>query len=96
MRRADAASSAASLAVTGRAFRTVVPCAIHLVGSLITVGFHVPRNERLADLDPTSAEAATVWAEYQVAWTALNHVRVVACLAAAGVWAVALTQRASP
>jgi uncharacterized membrane protein len=43
----------------------------------------VPRNAAMAALDPNSAEAVRLWADYLEAWTAWNHVRAAAALAAA-------------
>ncbi|HLG55394.1 MAG TPA: anthrone oxygenase family protein [Vicinamibacterales bacterium] len=49
---------------------------------LVTMVFNVPRNDALAQVSPTSAEAARLWAAYLSAWTAWNHVRTVAALGA--------------
>lgn len=57
---------------------------LYLVGALlVTIVCNVPRNDALAALDPNSAEAATLWVRYVAGWTAWNHVRGVAALAAA-------------
>ena len=57
---------------------------LYLVGSfLVTMWFNVPRNNTLARLTATAPESAVVWKEYLGAWTAWNHVRTVASLAAA-------------
>ncbi|HYI93760.1 MAG TPA: anthrone oxygenase family protein [Bryobacteraceae bacterium] len=62
----------------------VSAAAVYIVGSfLVTMLFNVPRNNMLARLIPTSSEAATVWKEYVAGWTAWNHVRTFAALAAA-------------
>jgi len=45
--------------------------------------FNVPLNNALAAVDPASADGARVWAGYFTRWTAWNHVRTVAALAAA-------------
>jgi uncharacterized membrane protein len=56
---------------------------LNLVGSfLVTIVFNVPRNSALAAVDPASAEGARVWSRYLVTWTAWNHVRTLASLAA--------------
>jgi len=52
-------------------------------GFVVTAAFNVPRNEALAALTPTSPEAADRWRDYVATWTAWNHVRTGACLAAA-------------
>jgi uncharacterized membrane protein len=41
-------------------------------------------------VDPESEEGARVWGTYLVEWTRMNHVRTVAGLAAAGLFALAL------
>jgi uncharacterized membrane protein len=65
--------------------------AIYLIGEIVTtLGYHVPRNNALARVDPESEEGARVWRTYLVEWTRMNHVRTVAGLAAAGLFAVAL------
>ncbi|MGH2714816.1 MAG: DUF1772 domain-containing protein [Thermoleophilaceae bacterium] len=65
--------------------------ALYLVGDIgLTIGYHVPRNEALARVDPASSEGARLWSRYLVEWTRLNHVRAGAALAAAALLAVAL------
>lgn len=61
---------------------------------LVTMVFNVPRNDSLAKLTPTSAEAAGPWATYLSTWTAWNHVRTIAALAAMVSFIVALRLRA--
>ena len=57
---------------------------LYIVGTfLVTMVFNVPRNNALAAVDPASAEGARLWASYLSGWTAWNHVRTVAALAAA-------------
>lgn len=64
---------------------------LYLGGSLlVTVVFNVPRNERLAGLDPGSAQAAEYWAAYLHEWSRWNHVRSVASIASAACSAGAL------
>ncbi len=54
---------------------------IYLVGTVgVTMAFNVPLNDALAIANPDSA--ATLWAQYLNHWTAWNHVRMVAALAA--------------
>ena len=65
--------------------------AIYFVGEVVaTLGYHVPRNNALARVDPESEEGARVWRTYLVEWTRANHVRTVAGLAACAVFALAL------
>lgn len=49
----------------------------------VTVVINVPMNNRLAEIDPASSEGARYWAVYRSRWTAWNHLRTVAALAAA-------------
>ena len=64
---------------------------LYLFGTiLVTIVFNVPRNEALAAVDPASAEGARLWAGYVPGWTAWNHVRTAAALAAAAVLSIAL------
>jgi uncharacterized membrane protein len=66
--------------------------ALYLVGSfLVTMVFNVPRNNALASVAPGDPESAGLWASYLVSWTAWNHVRTAAALAAAASLTIALT-----
>jgi len=57
---------------------------LYLVGSVgVTMALNVPRNNRLASLEATSAEAAAYWPVYVREWLTWNHVRCIASLAAA-------------
>ena len=54
----------------------------YLAGAvLVTITCNVPRNDRLAVVDPASADGARVWEDYIRTWTAWNHVRTLACTA---------------
>jgi uncharacterized membrane protein len=58
--------------------------ALYLAGAmLVTVCANVPRNTAMAAFDPNSAEAVRLWTGYLEGWTAWNHVRAAAALAAA-------------
>ena len=39
---------------------------------VVTMWFNVPRNNKLARLNPTRAESITVWREDLITWTAWN------------------------
>ena len=68
---------------TGAAY-LLIGGVLYLVGTfLVTVGFNVPRNDALAAINSTDSNAATLWNRYVSSWTAWNHVRTVAALAAA-------------
>jgi uncharacterized membrane protein len=65
--------------------------AIYFAGEVVvTFGYHVPRNNALARVDPESEEGTRVWRTYLVEWTRANHVRTVAGLAACALFALAL------
>jgi uncharacterized membrane protein len=65
--------------------------ALYLVGTLlVTIVFNVPRNNALAAVAPTDPDAARLWASYVASWTAWNHVRTAAALAAAALFSIAL------
>lgn len=67
-----------------RAVYWVLGGVIYVVGSIVvTMVFNVPRNNALAALPASSPEAAALWADYLSSWTAWNHVRMLASLAAA-------------
>jgi uncharacterized membrane protein len=64
---------------------------LYVAGTIgVTVAFNVPLNERLANVHARSSGAAAIWSEYLTNWTAWNHVRTVAALAAAVLFTVAL------
>lgn len=57
---------------------------------LVTIVFNVPLNDRLAKVDSQSAEGAAFWGRYLRVWTAWNHVRTAAALAASALLLVRL------
>ena len=64
---------------------------LYLIGTfLVTVVFNVPRNDALAAVAPAAPESARLWASYLSSWTAWNHVRTAAALAAAASFSLAL------
>jgi len=68
-----------------------VGSALYLVGTLlVTVVFNVPRNESLASVAPADPNGASRWTAYVASWTAWNHVRTAAALAAAASFSLAL------
>jgi uncharacterized membrane protein len=57
---------------------------LYVIGTfIVTIAFNVPRNNALAPVIPTSAEAAQIWARYLRSWTMWNHVRTATAVAAA-------------
>jgi uncharacterized membrane protein len=65
--------------------------ALYIVGTIgVTIAYNVPLNNRLATLHPESTDAARHWDEYVTKWTAWNHLRAAASLAAAATLTIAL------
>jgi uncharacterized membrane protein len=65
--------------------------ALYVIGTIgVTIARNVPLNDELAKLRPQGADAASRWDEYVATWTAWNHVRTVAALAAAATLTIAL------
>lgn len=64
---------------------------LYVIGTfLVTVVFNVPRNEALAAVAPADPASAQLWATYLTTWTAWNHVRTAAALAATAALTMAL------
>jgi uncharacterized membrane protein len=69
---------------------------LYLAGTLlVTLVFNVPRNNALAAIAPSSADGAIQWTGYLSSWTAWNHVRTAAALAATVALTIALSYRHS-
>lgn len=67
---------------------------IYVVGMfIVTMVFNVPLNDALAVVDPSSTEAASVWARYLRDWTMWNHVRTIASTAACACFIAAIAAR---
>ena len=64
---------------------------LYLVGAIVvTIAANVPLNDALAATRPDGAGAADRWNGYLRRWTAWNHLRTAAALAATGLLIVAL------
>lgn len=62
----------------------LVGALVYLTGTIgVTRACNVPRNDALARLHPDAPEAGAAWGRYVASWTAWNHVRTAASLAAA-------------
>jgi uncharacterized membrane protein len=69
---------------------------VYVIGNFLVTGVcNVPMNDRLAATNPSSPEAAAIWANYLIYWTLWNHVRTVTGLAAAALLTMALLYRAA-
>jgi uncharacterized membrane protein len=65
--------------------------AIYIAGTfLVTIFVNVPMNNALDATQPASAEGAALWTRYLASWTAWNHVRTVASLAALALLTIGL------
>lgn len=74
-----------------QSMHVVAAAFLYLVGVVgVTGACNVPRNNRLMEVHPESAEGSRVWADYVVSWTAWNHVRTITALAAAAALCLAL------
>lgn len=65
-------------------------CALYLVAFVITLAYHVPRNDALDSVDATGVDAAAAWRDYSGAWVRMNHVRAAAAIASSASFMVAL------
>jgi uncharacterized membrane protein len=64
---------------------------LYLVGTvLLTIAYHVPRNDALARVESHSADAESHWVRYLSGWTAWDHVRAAASIAGAATLTIAL------
>jgi uncharacterized membrane protein len=73
------------------AFYLLAGSVLYLVGGLVvTMRRNVPLNQALDAADAESADGARLWQRYLAVWTAWNHVRTVASLAATAAFILAL------
>jgi len=64
---------------------------LYLVGTVAVTGvFNVPWNDKLAAAEADSVDGAKLWHRYVAFWSAWNHVRTAAALAAAVLLTIAL------
>ena len=68
----------------------LVGSALSLAGFALTLGYHVPRNDSLGRVGPSTAGAGEAWRRYARGWTAWNHVRTATSVAAAVALVLAL------
>jgi uncharacterized membrane protein len=73
-------------------------CVLYFLGAfVVTAAFNVPLNNQLAAQEPGTAAAAQYWLNvYLPRWTAWNHVRTIASLAATAFLLLAIHQARSP
>lgn len=75
-----------------RAWLVLTGSLLYLVAFGVTAGYHVPRNDALALVDPLAAGAAQVWHAYAGPWLLLNHVRTGAAALGAAALIVSLRE----
>ena len=76
-----------------RAVLAVVGAALYVGGSIaLTFARNIPMNDALERMDARDAATARYWPTYVRRWTAWNHVRAAASLAAAALLTIALTE----
>jgi uncharacterized membrane protein len=68
----------------------LIGAGLYLAGIILTIAYHIPRNNALELVDPTSSGAAATWHHYATNWTLWNHVRTLTSLAGATVLILAL------
>ncbi|MFC8199665.1 DUF1772 domain-containing protein [Streptomyces sp. NPDC060006] len=70
----------------------LVGSALYLFGCFgVTIAANVPRNNKLAGMDPGSPEAIAYWPTYVSEWSRWNHIRTVAASAGTISYVLALT-----
>jgi uncharacterized membrane protein len=57
--------------------------AAYVAGTLLTIAWHIPRNDALDRVDPAAPDAGGAWQRYAATWTAWNHVRTATSVGAA-------------
>jgi uncharacterized membrane protein len=82
---------AVATAVLDRSPLVVAGCVAFLASIVITGGFHIPRNNALAEVDASGQDAASAWAAYSGSWQRGNHVRAAAALTGALLLVLSLT-----
>lgn len=64
---------------------------VYVVGAIVlTMVYHVPRNNTLGNLDPAAAGSIDAWRRYASSWTAWNHVRTVTTLVSTVLYTLSL------
>jgi uncharacterized membrane protein len=76
------------------AFYTLIGSLCYLGGAiLVTIAGNVPLNDALAAVSPDSADGASLWIRFLANWTFWNHARMLASIAAAVAFILALCDR---
>ena len=62
---------------------------VYVAGSIgVTLVWNVPLNYRLAAVPPTAKDLSAHWQAFREPWIRWNHVRTIACLLAAALFAI--------
>ena len=72
----------------------LVGSALYLAAVVLTIVYHVPRNDALALVTPERADAVDLWRGYARSWTAWNHVRTLTSIAGAATLVLGLRSKA--
>lgn len=72
------------------AILVLIATALYLISIIVTIVYHIPRNNAIDLVDPASPGAAHAWALYLSPWTAWNHLRTVTALAGSTLFIIAL------
>ena len=68
----------------------LIGAGLYLAGVILTIAYHIPRNNALDLVDPMSSDAAETWHRYVTNWTLWNHVRTLTSIAGAATFVLAL------
>ena len=68
----------------------VAGAVLYLATFAITGGYHVPRNNALDLVDPSTAAGIEAWRDYVPGWVAMNHVRAATAIAGSVSFVLAL------
>lgn len=71
----------------------LVGAALYLASVAVTATYHVPRNDRLALVDPAHPMAAAQWRAYLAGWMPWNHARTWASIASCAAFVFAAHAR---
>ncbi len=68
----------------------IVGAVLSLSGFVITASYNVPRNNRLAAIDPVAGDVRDSWDTFARQWSGSNHCRALVSIAAAVVLSLAM------
>ncbi len=71
----------------------LIAAGVYLVAIVLTISYHVPRNDALNKLDPNAIDSARAWARFVTDWTNANHVRTLTSIAASTLLTLAARAR---